>query len=798
MLKLQNVHSHHEVFATSFHYVRGGQAHPAHAIYAMSLDHPSAGVLEKPRTRLDYSLVGEHAARAIERGLAEAEWYQTPVPRARLRELLERRDGPAIRDTLLWFALLGLTGWGTVALWGTWWVVFPYLAYAVLYATASDSRWHEAGHGTAFATDWMNNVLYEISSFMVMRESVIWRWSHTRHHSDTIIIGRDPEIQIARPPDIPAHLQSIVNIGGYRSYLPSLLRHASGHMSPEERTFVPESEFPKVYRNARIVLVLHLAVVLLALGLQSWIPVFLIILPHFFGTWLMIVHNTTQHAGLAENVLDHRLNCRTVYMNPVSRFIYWNMNYHVEHHMFPLVPYHTLPRLHELIRHDCPPPYTSILSAWREIVPATLRQLKDPSYHVKRQLPPPCPRVAAGRAASGSVRPDADGWVEVCAAADLGKADVIRFDHGKKSYALIRDEQGSLHATDGICTHGNVHLSDGLVKGGIIECPKHNGRFNLTDGSPARAPVCRGLSTYPLEERSGRLWLNVIRAGGAGAREHKTVALRVVSNKSVATFIKELVLEPVDPAEKIAFTPGDYLQLDIPAYDHIRFREFDIPAPYAEVWERQHVFELVSRNPDGARRNNYSLASNQANESVLRFNVRIATPPPGQDCPPGVGSAYVFNLKPGDSVTAIGPFGDFHPKPTQREMVYIGGGAGMAPLRAHLSWLFETEHTARRVSFWYGARSRQEIYYGDYFEGLAATHPNFDFHLALSAPLPEDGWTGDTGLIHEVVLENHLREHENPKAIEFYLCGPPMMIKSCTKMLTVLGVSPGQISYDEF
>lgn len=792
------VHSYLPGFMRSFHFVRGGRTRPAPTCPFMSHDHHPAAMLEKPRTRLDYSLVGEHAAHAIERGLAEAEWYQTPVPRAKLRELLGRRDGPAIRDTILWFALLGCTGWGTVALWGTGWVVIPYLAYAVLYATASDSRWHEAGHGTAFATDWMNNVLYEVSSFMVMRESVIWRWSHTRHHSDTIIVGRDPEIQISRPPDIPSHLQSIVNIGGYRSYMPSLVRHAFGRMSPAERTFVPASEFPKVFRNARIVLALHAAVVLLALGLQSWIPIFLIILPHFFGTWLMIVHNTTQHAGLAENVLDHRLNCRTVYMNPVSRFIYWNMNYHVEHHMFPLVPYHTLPRLHELIHHDCPPPYPSILSAWREIIPATLRQLKDPSYHVKRQLPPSTSRVVEGRAPGASPRPDAAGWIEVCAAADLGNADVIRFDHGKKSYALIRDEQGALHATDGICTHGNVHLSDGLVKGGIIECPKHNGRFHLADGSPARAPVCRGLATYPLEERSGRLWLNIARAGGVGARAERTFTMRVVSNKSVATFIRELVLEPLDPSEKIDFTPGDYLQLDIPAYDLIRFRDFDIPEPFAQVWERQHVFELVARNPEGARRNNYSLASNRTHENFLRFNVRIATPPPGQDCPPGVGSAYVFNLKPGDTVTGIGPFGDFHPKPTQREMVYIGGGAGMAPLRAHLSWLFETEHTARRVSFWYGARSRQEIFYQDYFQDLAAKHPNFSFHLALSAPLPEDEWTGDAGFIHEVVLERHLRQHENPKAVEYYLCGPPMMIKSCTKMLAELGVPAAQIAYDEF
>jgi Na(+)-translocating NADH:ubiquinone oxidoreductase F subunit len=266
----------------------------------------------------------------------------------------------------------------------------------------------------------------------------------------------------------------------------------------------------------------------------------------------------------------------------------------------------------------------------------------------------------------------------------------------------------------------------------------------------------------------------------------------------VATFIKELVLEPVDSAETIAFTPGDYLQLDIPAYGEIPFRDFEIPEPYASVWERQHVFDLVARNPEGPRRNNYSLASNQSTERTLRFNVRIATPPPGQDCPPGVGSSYLFHLKPGDSVTAIGPFGDFHVKPTRREMVYIGGGAGMAPLRAHLSHLFETERTARRVSFWYGARSKQEIYYQDYFEKLAAEHSNFTFHLALSSPLPEDEWTGETGFIHEVVLASHLRGHANPKSIEYYLCGPPMMIKACTKVLTDLGVPAGQIACDEF
>lgn len=756
-----------------------------------------ATALMRPPDILDYSLTGENAERAIELGLAEADWYQTPLPRSTMRTFLERRDGPAIRDTLLLIAILLSTAYATILLWGSVWAVIPYLVYAVFYGTSSDSRWHECSHGTAFKTDWMNNVVYEVASFMVMRESVIWRWSHTRHHSDTIIVGRDPEIQIPRPPDIKALLLSLVNIAGYMNYYPNLIRHALGNISDAERTYVPVTEFGKIHRNARIVVAIYIAVIVSAVALQSWIPIFLFMLPQFFGTWLMIVHNTTQHAGLAENVLDHRLNCRTVYMNPISRFIYWNMNYHVEHHMFPLVPYHRLPDLHEAVKDDCPPPYPSILAAWKEILSTILKQVNDPTYYVKRKLPAPKARLEDTPPPS-SAEPDSEGWLEVCAAADLGNEDVIRFDSRNKTFALYRDHTGKLYATDGICTHGNTHLGEGFVKGTMIECPKHNGRFNLEDGSPARAPVCRGLATYPIEERTGRIWLNVEKAGGVGARQEKSYTLRVVSNRSVATFIKELVLEPVDANETIAFTPGDYMQIDIPVYDRIVFRDFDIPEPYASVWERHHVFDLESVHLEPGCRNNYSLAGNCITERQLTFNVRIATPPPGQDCPPGVGSSYVFNLKPGDTVSAIGSFGDFHIKPTQKEMVYIGGGAGMAPLRAHIAHLFDNEHTARKVSYWYGARSRQELFYDDYFEKLAEQHHNFDFHLALSDPLEEDNWTGHTGFIHEVVLLQYLEKHPNPKALEFYLCGPPMMIKACSKMLSKLGVTQEQVSFDEF
>jgi Na+-transporting NADH:ubiquinone oxidoreductase subunit F len=756
-----------------------------------------ADVLTHTPEKLDYSLTGVNATLAVEKGLAEADWYQCQVPRGTMRSLLERRDGPAIRDTLLWFALILASGVATYLLRHTWWAVLPYVVYSVLYASTSDSRWHESGHGTAFKTDWMNNLLYEIASFMVMRESTVWRWSHNRHHSDTIIVGRDPEIAIPRPPDIKAALMAFFNLKVYQKHFQRIVLHSLGRMAAEEKTFIPTEEFPKIYRRARVYVAIYAAVIALSIYTRSFLPLFFIGFTNLLGTWLLVTYGYTQHAGLAENVLDHRLNCRTVYMSWLNRYLYWNMNYHVEHHMFPLVPYHALPRLHEVVKDDCPTPYPSLLAAWREIVPAILRQVKDPAYHVKRRLPEPRARAQAEVQIS-TAEPDAEGWLPVCSNEALRPGDILRFDHGQKTFALYCDGEGRRYATDGVCTHGNTHLSEGLIVGNAIECPKHNGRFHLADGSPARAPICRGLATYPIETRDGAVAINILRPGGAGARRPKTCSFRVVSNANVATFIKELVLEPLEGDGPFAFTPGDYIQLDIPAYEEIAFRDFEIPEPYASVWKRQHLFDLVARNPSPGRRNNYSLASNQRRESTLRFNVRIATPPPGQECAPGVGSSYVFSRKPGDIVSGVGPFGDFHVKPTQREMIYVGGGAGMAPLRAHLSHLLETENTARRISFWYGARSRQELFYEDYFRELERDRHNFTFHSALSSPLAEDKWDGPVGFIHEVLRKDYLAAHPDPTVPEYYLCGPPMMIKACTRMLGELDVPVQHIAYDEF
>jgi fatty acid desaturase len=335
----------------------------------------------------DYSLVGAEARRAEERGLASAEWYAAPLPRKQLKELMKRKDGPAMRDTALWIGALILFGGLGALYWGHWIAVPFFIAYGVLYGSSSDSRWHECGHGTAFKTRWMNDAVYNLACFMIMREPTVWRWSHTRHHTDTIIVGRDPEISVKRPPDVLGLLLNLFAIKTSYFALGKLVLHARGRLNAEEATFIPEMERHKVYRTARIYLGILVAIAALSVGLQSWLPAMLIGLPTLYGGWLTIVFGVTQHAGLSEDVLDHRLNSRTVYMNPISRFLYWNMNYHVEHHMFPMVPYHALPALHEAIKAECPPAYPSLLAAYREIIPAVLRQRRDPTYHVVRELP---------------------------------------------------------------------------------------------------------------------------------------------------------------------------------------------------------------------------------------------------------------------------------------------------------------------------------------------------------------------------------------------------------------------------
>jgi fatty acid desaturase len=338
-----------------------------------------------------YSLAGPENQAAVDAGLAGADWFRSEVPRRRMKELMRRSDYPAIRDTAIWIGLMIMFAGLGIAFWGRWWAVPFFLAYGVLYGSTSDSRWHETGHGTAFKSRWLDEALYQLASFMIMRDPTVWRWSHTRHHTDTLILGRDPEIAAMRLARLARLLANFFGLVDVPVAFGLMFRHASGRLTAEEADFVPEPERHKVYRTARIDLAIYAVTIASAVAFRSWLPVLLIGGPRIYGAFMLNVYALTQHAGMGENVLDHRLNTRTVKMCVVNRFLYWNMNYHVEHHMFPMVPYYRLPELHEEVKHDCAPVYPSMWAAYKEIIPAILHQLKDQEYYVRRELPPGAP-----------------------------------------------------------------------------------------------------------------------------------------------------------------------------------------------------------------------------------------------------------------------------------------------------------------------------------------------------------------------------------------------------------------------
>ena len=272
----------------------------------------------------------------------------------------------------------------------------------------------------------------------------------------------------------------------------------------------------------------------------------------------------------------------------------------------------------------------------------------------------------------------------------------------------------------------------------------------------------------------------------------------VKSNENVATFIKELVLD-LPEGENLNFQAGGYIQIDIPEYRNLLFKDFDVEDEYHPDWDKYKVWNLVANNDEPIFRA-FSMANHPAEGNRIMLNVRIATPPPPlwNDVPPGLATSYIFNLKPGDKVTISGPYGEFFIEETDREMVYIGGGAGMAPMRSHLFHLFQTLKTGRKVSFWYGARSLREMFYDDHFKDLADQFPNFNYQVALSDAMEEDNWKGSTGFIHQVLHDEYLSKHDDPTEVEYYMCGPPPMINAVEGMLDSLGVEPEMIAYDSF
>ncbi|MBN2742327.1 MAG: NADH:ubiquinone reductase (Na(+)-transporting) subunit F [Marinilabiliaceae bacterium] len=332
-------------------------------------------------------------------------------------------------------------------------------------------------------------------------------------------------------------------------------------------------------------------------------------------------------------------------------------------------------------------------------------------------------------------------------------------------------------------------------------------RCQVPDGAGSILPTETGFFTRKEQNANWRLACQVkVKEDISMEIPHEVLGIKkweceVVSNNNVATFIKEFVVK-LPEGEILDFKSGGYIQIDVPKID-VDFKNIEVGEKFHEEWEKFGMFDLKMKNPEATYRA-YSMANHPAEGNIVMLNIRIATPPWDRvagkfaNVNPGICSSFIFSRKPGDKVTVSGPYGEFFIKNTEREIMFIGGGAGMAPMRSHIFHLFHTAKTGRKVTFWYGARSRKEIFYEDQFRAIEKAFPNFTFTIALSEPLPGDNWDGPVGFIHQVIHDNYLSKHEEPEDIEYYLCGPPMMNSAVTKMLYNLGVPDEMVAFDDF
>lgn len=333
-------------------------------------------------------------------------------------------------------------------------------------------------------------------------------------------------------------------------------------------------------------------------------------------------------------------------------------------------------------------------------------------------------------------------------------------------------------------------------------------KCQVLEGGGSILPTETGFFTRKEQQQQWRLGCQV------KIRENMTIQIpeevmgikkwecEVISNHNVATFIKEFVVK-LPEGEKLNFKSGGYIQIDVPKIEVDFSKDIDVEERFRDEWDKYQMWDLNMKNPEETYRA-YSMANHPAEGNIVMLNIRIATPPWDvshgrfKNVNPGICSSYIFSRKPGDKVMVSGPYGEFFIKDTKNEMVYIGGGAGMAPMRSHIFHLFHTLKTKRKVSYWYGARSKREIFYEDQFRAIEKEFPNFTFNIALSEPLPEDNWDGMTGFIHQVLYDNYLRYHEEPEEIEYYMCGPPMMNSAVQNLLYNMGVPEEMIDFDDF
>lgn len=457
--------------------------------------------------------------------IVEEPWFKADLPRQEFREYMKKNNYRGTIDTLLWLACLLGSGYLAYQLMGTYWAIPAFFLYGVFYC-ACDARWHESSHGTVFRTPWLNTALCFIATTMQQRDIIFTHWSHVRHHSYTVINDIDPEITVTRPPTFWEHFLNFWSLGEAKYYIPILFQHAFGVVSKDAKKFVPEEEYEKMFWWARASLVVNLTPFALAIYWQSIIPLLFFGLPKIYGNLIQRAFILAQHAGLDDDVWDHRKNTRTIKVNPFFGFLYMNMQYHIEHHMNPLMPFHQLPKFSKRVADQLPTPYNGLISVYKEMLPALKKQTKDTSYYIEREVPTEpqtrkvqrikeiapesamIPMAAQKTKLNAHIEPENRPslqsietltWEKTVAVSELGENDAVTVCINAHHYAIYQLEKGNYHATDGICSHEHAFLADGLVENGKVLCPKHNSRFCLKTGEALNRPAKAAINTYPVQ-----------------------------------------------------------------------------------------------------------------------------------------------------------------------------------------------------------------------------------------------------------------------------------------------------------
>ena len=460
--------------------------------------------------------------------IIEEPWFQADIPRQEMRQFMQKNDFRGIFDTVLWLSCLIASGFLAYSMVGSALAIPAFFLYGIFYC-AADARWHESSHGTVFKTPWLNTALCFLATSMQQRDIIFTHWSHVRHHSYTIINDIDPEITVTRPPTFWEHFLNFWSLGESKYYIPILIQHAFGIVCKDAKKFVPKEEYNSMFWWARASLLVNITPIILALYMQSWLPVLFFGLPKLYGNVFQRAFILAQHAGLAEETWDHRKNSRTIIVNPFLGFLYMNMQYHIEHHMQPLMPFHQLPKFSKRIKQQMPKPYKGLIAVYKEMIPALIKQVKDPNYFIERKVPTEAESRSVKRikaltgeeamipqAANKRVtKLDSDiikvknvanvTWFDAIAAKELHEHDAVNVCINGSHYAIYQLADNEYHATDGICTHEHAYLADGFIEDGKVLCPKHNSRFCIKTGKALNRPAKVALNTYPIDNVDGML-----------------------------------------------------------------------------------------------------------------------------------------------------------------------------------------------------------------------------------------------------------------------------------------------------